>query len=225
MPRQLSAYHQRIAAKNRAAILNAATGLFLQLGYDQTSLARVAVDAGVSKATLFKQFPTKAELFEATVLSAGDTPDSEPLEPPSGDFHSGLVDLGMAYAELLSRPHMADLIRAVIAESARFPELRERTFNFGTLPVLQALRQFFQAANAQGAAKVSDLDVAAAQFLGMIATVVFWPRLVHGNWSLTHEEILHTVDEAARTVTARYAIPDGLAAGPAQTAPAGRAAQ
>jgi AcrR family transcriptional regulator len=225
MPRELSAYHRHVAAKNRASILEAATGLFLELGYDRTSLARVADGAGVSKATLFKQFPTKAELFEATVLAAGDTPDSEPLEPPSGDFHAGLVGLGMAYAELLSRPRMADLIRAVIAESARFPELRERTFDFGTLPVLRALRQFFQAANTQGTANVNDLDVAAAQFLGMIATVVFWPRLVHGNWSLTDEETLHTVDEAARTIVARYATPDERTASWAQTRPVGRAAE
>ena len=205
MPRELSAYHRQVAANNRTAILEAATDLFLELGYDRTSLARVADRAGVSKATLFKQFPTKAELFEATVLAAGDTSDSEPLEPPSGDFHAGLVSLGMAYAELLSRPRMADLIRAVIAESARFPELRQRTFDFGTLPVLRALRRYFQTANAQGTADVNDYDVAAAQFLGMIATVVFWPRLVHGDWSLTDEETLHTVDEAAQTIVARYA--------------------
>lgn len=205
MPRELSTYHRQIAADKRAAILEAATGLFLVLGYDRTSLARVAVDAGVSKATLFKQFPTKAELFEATVLAAGDRPDSEPLEPPSGSFYSGLVDLGMAYAELLSRPRIADLIRAVIAESSRFPELRQRTFDFGTLPVLRALKHFLEAANTRGTANVEDPDVAAAQFLGMIAAVVFWPRLVHGTWSLTGEETLHTVDEAARTIVARYA--------------------
>lgn len=209
MPRELTAYHRQVAADNRAAILEAATGLFLSLGYDRTSLARVAVNAGVSKATLFKQFPTKAELFEAVVLAAGDTPDSAPLDPPSGDFHAGLVSLGVAYAELLSRPRIADLIRAVIAESSRFPELRERTFDFGTLPVLSALRRYFQGANTTGTANVHDLDVAAAQFLGMIATVVFWPRLVHGNWSLTEEETLHTIDEAARTIAARYATPGG----------------
>jgi TetR/AcrR family transcriptional regulator, regulator of autoinduction and epiphytic fitness len=205
MPRELSAYHRQVAANNRTAILEAAADLFLESGYDRTSLARVADRADVSKATLFKQFPTKAELFEATVLAAGNTSDSEPLETPSGDFHAGLVRLGMAYAELLSRPRMADLIRAVIAESARFPELRQRTFDFGTLPVLRALRRYFQAADAQGTARVNDCDVAAAQFLGMIATVVFWPRLVHGNGSLTDEETLHTVDEAARTIVARYA--------------------
>jgi TetR/AcrR family transcriptional regulator, regulator of autoinduction and epiphytic fitness len=207
MSRELSAYHRQVAATNRAAILAAATDLFLELGYDRTSLARVAESAGVSKATLFKQFPTKAELFEATVLAAGDTPAAELEDPPRGDFHAGLVVLGLAYAELLSRPRVGDLIRTLIAESPRFPELRERTFDFGTLPVLTALRRYFQAESAAGTAKVDDLDVAAAQFLGMIATVIFWPRLVHGNWSLTEEQTRQAVDEAARTIVARYAAP------------------
>lgn len=205
MSRELSAYHRQVAATNRAAILDAATGLFLELGYDRTSLARVAESAGVSKATLFKQFPTKAELFEATVLAAGSTPGDELTEPPPGDFRAGLVVLGLAYAELLTRPGMADLIRTVIAESPRFPELRQRTFDFGTLPALAAVRRYLEAENAAGGADIDDLDVASAQFLGMIATVVFWPRLVHGTWSLSDEEIRRVVEEAALTTAARYA--------------------
>ncbi|WP_136055802.1 TetR/AcrR family transcriptional regulator [Microbacterium sp. K24] len=204
MTRELSAYHRQVAATNRTAILDAATGLFLEIGYDRSSLAQVAARAGVSKATLFKQFPTKAELFEAMVLAAGDTARPEHLDPPAGDLRAGLVSLGMAYAELLTRPRMTDLIRAVITESARFPELREQTFDFGTLPVLHALRKFLEAADRDGEARVDDFDVAAAQFLGMIATVVFWPRLVHGGWSLTDEETRRTVDEAAATIVARY---------------------
>jgi TetR/AcrR family transcriptional regulator of autoinduction and epiphytic fitness len=207
MPRELSAYHRQVAATNRSAILDAAAALFLEAGYDRTSLARVAQSAGVSKATLFKQFPTKAELFEATVLAAGDAAEGALVDPPPGDFHAGLATLGLAYAQLLSRPRMADLIRAVIAESPRFPELRERTFDFGTLPVLAALRRYLQAENAAGTADVDDPDVASAQFLGMIATVVFWPRLVHGDWSLSEEATRRVVDEAAKTIVARYAAP------------------
>ncbi|MFE9242197.1 TetR/AcrR family transcriptional regulator C-terminal domain-containing protein [Nocardiopsis sp. NPDC006938] len=204
MSREPSAYHRRIAEANRGAILDAATDLFLELGYDRTSLARVASGAGVSKATLFKQFPTKAELFEAAVLAAGDAPGREIADPPTGDLHAGLVRLGLAYAELLSRPRVRGLMRAVIAESPRFPELRERTFDFGTLPVLAALRRYLRAGNDAGTARVDDPDTAAPQFLGMIATVVFWPRLVHGDWSLGEEETLRVVDEAARTMVARY---------------------
>lgn len=204
MSRELSAYHRQVAATNRAAIVNAATDLFLECGYDRTSLARVAASAGVSKATLFKQFPTKAALFEATVLAAGDASARELVDPPAGDFHAGLVVLGLGYAELLARPRIADLIRTLIAEAPRFPDLHERTFDFGTLPALAALGRYFRAENAAGTARVDDPDVAATQFLGMIATVVFWPRLVHGNWSLGEEETLRVVDEAARTMVARY---------------------
>lgn len=209
MVRELSAYHRRIAEDNRTAILHAATDLFLDVGYDRTSLAQVADRAGVSKATLFKQFPTKAELFTAMVLDAGDAAHPDFTMPSSGDFHGGLVSIGVAYAEVLHLPRMTDLIRAVITESARFPELRDQAFDFGTLAVLRALRSFLEVANARGDAMVEDLDGAAAQFLGMIATVVFWPRLVHVGWSLTDEEIRHTVYEAATTMAARYAISRG----------------
>jgi len=193
-----------MAAANREAILAAAAQLFPEFGYDRTSLARVAEHAGVSKATLFKQFPTKAELFEATVLAAGGAPAPGPIEIPDGDFSSGLVVLGQAYAQLLIRPSMVALMRTVIAESHDFPELRERIFDFGTLPVLQALGSYLRAAHASGLARIDDPDLASAQFLGMIASSVFWPRFMHGTWSITDEEIRRTVDEAALTIAARY---------------------
>lgn len=205
MPRELSAYHRAVAATNRASILDSARALFLESGYDRTSLAKVAEGAGVSRATLFKQFPTKAELFEATVLDAGRVSGDDPVELPSGDFRQGLVTLGHAYADVLCGPGVEDLIRVVVAESPRFPELRERTFDFGTVPVLAALKQYLLAEHASGAAHVDDPDIAATQFLGMIATVVFWPRLVHGGWSLTDAEVERVVDEAAATMVARYA--------------------
>lgn len=180
--------------------------MFLEFGYDRTSLAQVAKGAGVSKATLFKQFPTKAELFEATVLWAGDLPGGGVESPRPGDLHAGLVTLGRAYADLLSNPRMAALMRTLIAESPRFPELRERTFDFGPLPVLAALKRFLIRETDAGNARVEDPDLAATQFLGMIATVVFWPKLVHGGWNPSEDEVWRVVEEAARTMVARYGV-------------------
>ncbi|MDR2996759.1 MAG: TetR/AcrR family transcriptional regulator [Microbacterium sp.] len=194
-----------MAEANRASVLAAGARLFLENGYDRTSLARIAQEAGVSKATLFKQFPTKAELFEATVLAAGAAPDLVPFDVPVDDFRAGLMALGRAYGELLLRPEMTALMRTVIAESPRFPELRTRTFDFGTLPVLAALARFLRDAHASGVAEIDDPDTASAQFLGMIASSVFWPRLVHGTWSMTDAEQEKVIEEAARTIAARYA--------------------
>jgi AcrR family transcriptional regulator len=205
MTRGDSSYHREVAAVNRASILVAATRLFLESGYDRTSLARVAERAGVSTATLFKQFPSKAELFEAAVLATGGTPGPEPIQPPHGDFQSGLTVLGHAYAELLTRRQMVDLMRTVIAESPKFPELRERTFDFGTLPVLEALGRYLRDAHSAGDADIDDPDLISAQFLAMIASAIFWPRFMHGSWSITEDEQVRVVEEAARTIAARCA--------------------
>ncbi|WP_026927324.1 TetR/AcrR family transcriptional regulator [Granulicoccus phenolivorans] len=208
MPREPSPYHQQVAARNRQAILEAAGELFLETGYDRTSLARVAEQAGVSRATLFKQFPTKAELFEAVVLTAGSASTPEVAVPPVGDLYAGLVILGTAYVELLSRPRMENLIRTLIAASLEFPELRGRTFDFGTFPVFVALDRYLRAETEAGFARVADPGTAASQFLGMISTVVFWPRLIHGGWSLGPVRTREVVEEAARTMAARYAGPE-----------------
>lgn len=37
----MTTYHQRVAQEKRALIVKAATALFLELGYDRTSLARI----------------------------------------------------------------------------------------------------------------------------------------------------------------------------------------
>lgn len=204
MTRGNSSYHREKAAANREAILDAATRLFLENGYDRTSLARVAEQAEVSKATLFKQFPTKAALFEAAVLAVGGTLSGEPVDPPADDFTAGLVQLGCAYAELLVRPEMVALMRTIIAESPRFPELRERTFDFGTLPVLTALGQYLRDAHSSGIAVIDDPDQVSEQFLGMIASSIFWPRLVHGTWSITKDAQEQVIVQAAQTIATRY---------------------
>lgn len=204
MSRELPEYHQRVADQNRTAILAAATALFLEGGYDRTSLARVAERAGVSRATLFKQFPTKATLFEATVLAVGQAPGRVVTVPIPGDLHGGLLALGWEYAELLTHPRTVDLIRLLIAEAPRFPELGERTFDFGTLPALDALGRYLRAEQDAGSVEVDSPEIAAAQFLGMIATAIFWPRLVHANWSIDEDETRRAVEEAVRTIVARY---------------------
>ncbi len=142
------------------------------------------------------------------MLEAAGIPDAELGELPSEDFRAGLVHLGRAYADLLARPRVAGLMRTIIAELPRFPELQERTFDFGTLSVLRALRCYLLEADAAGVADIDDLEVAATQFLGLIASAVFWPGLVHGSWSITEEERLRAIDEAARTIAARYSASD-----------------
>ncbi|MBF5030584.1 MULTISPECIES: TetR/AcrR family transcriptional regulator [unclassified Micromonospora] len=198
-----SAYHQRVAEEKRALIVQAATELFLESGYDRASLARIAESAGVSKATLFKQFPTKAALFDAIVIDSWARDDVADV-PPAGDLTAGLTVLGQHYATLLSRPEMSDLFRIVIAELPRFPELARAHFSQGKLPYFESVRTYLVAEHEAGAADIDDPEMAATQFLGMISNYLFWPRLVLPDWTVTPDRTTAVVDEAVRTTVARY---------------------
>jgi AcrR family transcriptional regulator len=199
-----SAYHQRVAQEKRALIVQAATKLFLELGYDRASLARVADSAGVSKATLFKQFPTKAALFDAIVIDSWAENDAADV-PPAGDLTAGLTVLGRRYATLLSQPEMTDLFRIVIAELPRFPELAKAHFSQGKLPYFESVRIYLLAERDAGAADIADPEMATTQFLGMISNYLFWPSLVLPDWTVIPARATAVVDEAVRTMVARYA--------------------
>lgn len=198
-----STYHQRVAQEKRALIVAAATALFLEQGYDRTSLARIAESSGVSRATLFKQFPSKATLFDAIVTESWSIAE-EQEPPPSGDVVDGLGHIGRRYAELLGRDRMADLFRIVIAELPRFPELADAQFSQGKMPYFESVRSYLLTEHEAGTVRIEDVDLAATQFLGMISNYVFWPKLLVPGWEVSAERVTEVVDEAVRTLIARY---------------------
>lgn len=199
-------YHQQLAAEKRALITRAATDLFSEFGYDKTSLARVAERAGVSTATMFKQFPTKADLFEAIVLQFWAADPSADVAPPvPGDPVAALRVLGARYAELLGRPGMAGLHRMVIAEAPRFPELARVQFDLGKEPFFELVRDYIEAESVDGRLVVTDAVRATTEFLGMISNFVIWPQLLLPKWSPSDKAIAETVESAVQTFLARYA--------------------
>ncbi|MBK1784310.1 TetR/AcrR family transcriptional regulator [Prauserella cavernicola] len=202
MSTEPSHYHRHVAEQKRAAIIEAATRLFLDSGYASTSLAKVAEAAGVSKATLFKQFPAKAALFDAIVSESWKVDDV--VSPPTGDLRRGLTAIGHRYVELLTRPGMAALFRIVIAELPRFPELGEAHFERGKLPYFDSVRRYLDAEHAAGTAELEDTELAATQFLGMISNYVLWPRMLLLDWSPDEASMAHVVDEAVLMMAARY---------------------
>ncbi|MBE1493687.1 AcrR family transcriptional regulator [Amycolatopsis lexingtonensis] len=54
---------ERKKQATRQLISNVATGLFIQRGFDQVTVAEIAEAAGVSKMTVFNYFPRKEDLF------------------------------------------------------------------------------------------------------------------------------------------------------------------
>jgi TetR/AcrR family transcriptional regulator of autoinduction and epiphytic fitness len=206
-PPTSSSYHQRVLQEKRAAILAAATTLFFAKGYGGTSLAKVAGAAGVSTATLFKRFPTKADLFDAIVTEYWAAERAEEAAPAAGDPRAGLTTIGRDYAAVLTRPQMVALFRLVIAEAPRFPELANNHFALGKLPYFESVRAYLEAEDAAGTLAIADSTSAATQFLGMVASFAFWPRLLLTDWAPSQAATNEAIDQAVTTILARHAAP------------------
>ena len=194
-----------MAGEKRAAIMDAAIALFLSDGYDGAALEAVAKAAGVSSATVYKHFPTKADLFGGIMARLWENEGgADEAIPAAGDPRAGLLRIGRDYAELLQRQQTVDLFRVIIAEAPRFPELGRELYERGKKPYLDRLRVYLQREIDAGLLKIDDIPLAKRQFLGMINDVVFWPRQLIVDLEITPAESEAVVEGAVETFLSAY---------------------
>ncbi|MEO7026966.1 MAG: TetR/AcrR family transcriptional regulator [Caulobacteraceae bacterium] len=105
----------------RQAILAAAQDVFRDHGYGGASMDQVAARAGGSKATLYRYFPSKADLFLAVLLEGAVERASALFDAldPTADLAAGLRRFGARYLALTLAPDTLALRRVLIAEGAR----------------------------------------------------------------------------------------------------------
>jgi TetR/AcrR family transcriptional repressor of mexJK operon len=122
----------KLMARKRAAILAAARDAFLKLGYEGTSMEGIAAAADVSIMTLYRHAESKNDLFASVIASACDPNDAEEMAEFAKllkrPLHEVLVTTGLMAQQRLADPETVALLRAVMAETARFPELAETAY-------------------------------------------------------------------------------------------------
>jgi AcrR family transcriptional regulator len=105
----------------REAELLAATLRLLQdEGYDGLTLDAVAASAHASKATMYRRWPTKAELVLAAFIEGVR---QVAVAPETGSLRGDLLQLGNACCDQ-TREH-AGTLRAVLVEVSRNPQLND----------------------------------------------------------------------------------------------------
>ena len=166
---ELSNGHARRQAAKRAEILSAATKLFFAEGYGRVSMDQVLAKTGGSKRTLYNHFPSKDALFEAIVRSVSDRVLAA-LTPHlgDGDLRQMLTSMGTGYLNVLLSPDGLALYRAMVSEAPHFPDLARSFFENGPGRASRHLARFFRQQKAAGALDMSNPQLAAEQFLGMI---------------------------------------------------------
>ena len=77
------------------------------------------------------------------------------------------------------------LVRLMMAEGARSPDLRKRVYDAGPASVALELRRFFSRAHGLGVLSVSDTHLAAEQLMGMLREPLYKALMLHPAGSAT----------------------------------------
>ncbi|MTI01215.1 TetR/AcrR family transcriptional regulator [Roseibium sp. RKSG952] len=131
--------------KTRQAILNASKSVFLTEGYVLASMDTIAARAQVTKQTVYRYFPSKLELFEATLRHMGPGPKAdflESLEVP--DTREALIGFATGFMRSHLRQEHLDTIRLLIAEAPKAPEIVRSFFAMGPSDTKERLHEFFR---------------------------------------------------------------------------------
>jgi AcrR family transcriptional regulator len=154
--------------RRRAAMLEAATEVFLERGYEGATLGEVIARAGGSRATLYAQFGDKAGLFAAIIAALCErivTPMGEKLEGPA---EAALLAMGRGFMAVMMAPESLGLYRIVIAEGARFPELAAAVFSAGPQSAADGLTRFLADRVRLDELVLEDPGASARHFLEMV---------------------------------------------------------
>ncbi len=119
-PPAVAGRDRRRSGRTHAAILEAATGLLDERGYNRVTVEAIAARAGAGKQTIYRWWPSKAflfiELYRRLVPEAALSADSGSV---AGDLRHLLDRLFALYAETPAK----GLLAGLIAEAQSAPEV------------------------------------------------------------------------------------------------------
>jgi len=189
----IQAIQAQLAAARRTQILDAATRVFADKGFNRATIRDVARDAGVADGTIYNYFKDKTDLLFGLLDRLNDTerrPASlaQATGAPTGDIGDSFGDYFRAYmrerVEVLWSN--ADLFRAVLPELLANPDLRARYYDEVIAPTMALGEAAFRALAANGTMR--DLDLAlsarivAGSVLGLMVLQLLGDETLAARW-------------------------------------------
>jgi len=201
------------SARKRRAIVEAAAGLFLNHGYQGTSMDEIAALAAVSKQTVYKNFSDKEQLFSDIVLGAAARADEFIQALPrvlagTDDLRAGLQALARQYLATVMQPRLLQLRRLIISEAGRFPDLARTYYRRVPERVMDALAAQLGELAGRGLLRVDDPHVAASHLAFLILGLPLDRAMFLGTGhELSAAELDRRADDAVDVFLAAYGRP------------------
>lgn len=158
------------SAEKRHQILQAAQRLFVERGYEATSMDDVAKEALVSKQTIYSHFGNKDELFGAAIIACcADNELSAENYDDEVECAVMLLRVARRFIQLITSDDATYIHRLAAASAEQHPHISRTFFYSGPDPTLQTLADYLQRQQARGRLQlIIPPRQAAAQFFCML---------------------------------------------------------
>lgn len=160
------------SARVVSEVLTATLEVFGEQGYAGLSVEEVAARAGVNKTTIYRRWPTKAELVGAALYSMRD---EDPPPPDTGSLEQDLLVVLERMATSLATPRKRAIMNSLVLGNSE-PELRALLRRMREeRPAIPQL--IFERALARGEIpKGSNTQLISSALLGPLHTLVMYKR-------------------------------------------------
>jgi AcrR family transcriptional regulator len=168
-------------------ILQGAMEVFLRSGYAGTSMDRVAAEAGVSKQTIYSHFGDKEGLFSALMeqVTIQRFQDLFSAEERRGDPIVVLRRIAHVYLHNIADEQYIALVRLIIGESNRFPELAKL---YGQVVIRQGRQMLCDYFAEHPELGLDDPSAISQIFMGTLVAHVFTQEIFHCKETMPIEE-------------------------------------
>ncbi len=164
------------AERRNERLLGVATQMFMERGFEGTSIDAVAEAAGVSKPTVYAHYRDKRDLFTAVLrgrIQLWLAPLSAAAEAQAGEadakgIETTLHDLSRRMLALALTPGAVALNQILAAQAIQFPELARLAHEEGWQRAVRAIAGLLQKFAASGQIRVEDPELTADLFLNLV---------------------------------------------------------
>ncbi|MBV1686244.1 TetR/AcrR family transcriptional regulator [Novosphingobium sp. G106] len=163
--------------RRKTRVRTVAERLFARHGYEDTTVSAIAKKSHVCSRTIHKHIGNKDEIFRQAVLAMSTLSMPDPLRDFSGSLSESLAHAAQYCYDTTRQARTVDLIRLLIAESGRFPDLMSQVATEIFTRLQGNLSVLFQQLAAQKVIPHGDHDQSAELFVDLLLgnqTVMFY---------------------------------------------------
>jgi TetR/AcrR family transcriptional regulator, mexJK operon transcriptional repressor len=185
-------------------ILEAALKVFSETGYSGATMDAVAIEAGLSKPTLYQYFASKEALFSGMMLGERDQMLEFFLHPSGKGIVADLHGFAWDYADTVMRPNLLSLARLIIGEVQRFPEIGRAYQESGPDRLLRGIMDYLEGRRAAGQLAFEDAELAAQDLWGLILSAPRTQALYMPDHLPTRAEVARYLNNGLRVFLKAY---------------------